>query len=179
MVSGGGKNQAAHFQPRSFNMGIRRKVFEVTGGFVFDRLAEDIELSIRMKKAGFRVGLIPDAFVYHKRRTSLGQFFQQVQGFGVGRVRVGSVHPAAVKLTHWLPSFFLLGLLSIPISFFLIPLWASWEMLLLFLYLWAIFIGGYQSTRSFQVAALCIPSALVQLTGYGLGFLKGKFRKNT
>ena len=174
----GVKNQATHFQPRSFNMGIRRKVFEVTGGFAFDRLAEDIELSIRMKKAGFKVGLIPEAFVYHKRRTSLGQFFRQVQGFGAGRVRVGRVHSSAVKLTHWFPSFFLLGLLSIPINFFLSPLLASWEMLLLFLYLLAIFIGGYRCTRSFQVATLCIPSALVQLTGYGLGFLREKFRKN-
>ncbi|MBK7652656.1 MAG: hypothetical protein IPJ20_20560 [Flammeovirgaceae bacterium] len=34
----GGKSNG--FQPRSFNMGISRKVFEQTGGFKFDRLAE-------------------------------------------------------------------------------------------------------------------------------------------
>jgi glycosyltransferase involved in cell wall biosynthesis len=57
----GGKKKG--FQPRSFNMGISREVFEKTGGFKFDRLAEDIELSIRMKKMGFNVILIPDALV--------------------------------------------------------------------------------------------------------------------
>jgi glycosyltransferase involved in cell wall biosynthesis len=53
----GGKTHAGKFQPRSFNMGISRTVFEKTGGFKFNRLAEDIELSIRMRKMGFKVDL--------------------------------------------------------------------------------------------------------------------------
>ena len=65
-------------------MGLSRKVFEATGGFQFDRYAEDIELSIRMKNAGFKVGLIEDAFVYHKRRANFRQFFKQVFNFGKG-----------------------------------------------------------------------------------------------
>src|SRR5690606_27197993 len=47
----GGKKHVGWFQPRSFNMGISREVFEKTGGFRFDRFAEDIEFSIRMKQA--------------------------------------------------------------------------------------------------------------------------------
>jgi len=78
----GGKKSVGWFQPRSFNMGISRRVFEQTKGFAFDRFAEDIEFSIRMKKAGFRVGLIPEAFVYHKRRATFGQFYNQVFNFG-------------------------------------------------------------------------------------------------
>ena len=74
----GGKKRLGGFQPRSFNMGISHHVFEATRGFAFDRFAEDIEFSIRMKKQGFKIGLISDAFVYHKRRTNFTQFYHQV-----------------------------------------------------------------------------------------------------
>src|SRR5690606_20448962 len=46
----GGKKSLGRFQPRSFNMGISRIVFESTGGFLFDRYAEDIEFSIGSAK---------------------------------------------------------------------------------------------------------------------------------
>ena len=172
----GRKNQADRFQPRSFNMGMSRKVFEFTGGFTLDRLAEDIDLSIRMKKQGFRVGLIPEAYVFHKRRTNLREFFYQVQGFGRGRVRVGRIHPGEVKITHWFPAVFLVGLISIPFLFFFNPIVGSLAIGLLIIYLAAIFFDGLKATRSLAVALLSIPSAIVQLTGYGLGFLKEKLK---
>lgn len=179
LTTGGIRGGAAvmhSFQPRSFNMGMSRKVFEKTGGFAFDRLAEDIELSIRMRKAGFKVGLIPDAFVYHKRRTSLGEFFRQVQGFGRGRVRVGKVHPGEVKLTHWFPSFFFLALMLLPVALFLVPFLFWIEILGLLMYFAAIFSDALRVTQSMVVSVLSIPSAVVQLAGYGLGFLKEKFK---
>ncbi len=171
----GGENQKDSYQPRSFNMGMSRKVVEKTGGFAFDRLAEDIELSIRMRKAGFRVGLIPDAFVYHKRRTNFHQFFSQVQGFGRGRVRVGQKHPGEVKLMHWFPAVFLLGLIGLPLFFIVDQFLFNLEALGLAIYLLAIFFDSLRSTKSFGIAILSVPSAIVQLTGYGLGFLKEKF----
>jgi glycosyltransferase involved in cell wall biosynthesis len=85
----GGKSKG--FQPRSFNMGLRNEVFQKTGGFKFDRFAEDIEFSIRMTKAGFKVGLIPEAYVFHKRRTDFRQFYKQVFYFGKGRALVGKI----------------------------------------------------------------------------------------
>ena len=172
----GAKNHATNFQPRSFNMGLSRRVLEKTGGFAFDRLAEDIELSIRMKKAGFRVALIPEAFVYHKRRTNLGQFFNQVQGFGKGRARVGKVHKEEVRLTHWLPFIFLLGLMTIPFIVFFDVRMGLVGILLLGFYLTAIFIDGWRVTRSLWIGLLAIPSAVIQITGYGLGFIKEKLK---
>jgi glycosyltransferase involved in cell wall biosynthesis len=162
----------AGFQPRSFNMGMSRQVVEKTQGFVFTRLAEDIELDIRMRKAGFKVVLIPEAFVYHKRRTTLGQFYKQVSNFGRGRIRVGRVHSGVVKLTHGLPTIFLAGLLCLP---FLYVLNTPLFILTLVCYLafcLAILADAYQSTKNIQVAFLSIPSAFVQLTGYGSGFFK-------
>lgn len=171
----GGKKHVGWFQPRSFNMGMSRGVFEKTGGFHFSRFAEDIELSIRMKKLGFRVALIPDAFVYHKRRTSFGQFFKQVFNFGRGRALVGKVHPEEVKLTHWFPTVFTLGFAGVFVTPFL-----GWNLTLigmvaLTVYFGLIFIHSYLSNRNLVVAFLSIPSAFLQLTGYGLGFLQQRF----
>jgi glycosyltransferase involved in cell wall biosynthesis len=172
-IRGGGRRG---FQPRSFNMGISKEVFRETKGFQFDRLAEDIELSIRMKKAGFRVGLIPDAFVFHKRRTDFKQFFKQVSGFGKGRVQVGKAHPGAIKITHWLPAIFFSGLFTIPfLLFFSIPVGLMVACGYV-LYLLMIFADALKKTRSLTVALFSIPSAFVQLNGYGSGFLKEMFR---
>lgn len=168
----GGKQRIDWFQPRSFNMGISRRVFEATGGFQFNRLAEDIELSVRMKKSGFKVGLIPDAFVYHKRRATLNQFYKQVFNFGRGRIHVGQVHPGEVKLTHWMPTFFIGGLIF-TLSMMIINPAASIGFILVYaLYFLAIGWDSFNKTKSLKVAIISIPSAIVQLCGYGFGFAK-------
>jgi glycosyltransferase involved in cell wall biosynthesis len=166
----GGRQKA--FQPRSFNMGISREVFERTMGFHFDRFAEDIELSIRIRKAGFKTALIPEAYVYHKRRTSLSQFFKQVSNFGKGRILVGRKHPGEVKITHWFPAFFLLGLLTIPVLFFFFPPGAQMVTLAYAFYIISVAVDCFMKARSVQVALLSMPSVFVQMTGYGYGFLK-------
>lgn len=173
----GGRTRVGWFQPRSFNMGISREVYKQTGGFRFDRYAEDIELSIRIKKAGFRVGLIPDAFVFHKRRATFIQFFKQVFNFGKGRALIGKVHPEEVKLTHWFPAVFTTGMVILPILYLagglLFPVAGG----LFLLYLVVIFLHALHANRHAGVAMLAVVSSLLQLWGYGLGFLTEKFRQ--
>lgn len=168
----GGKSK--NFQPRSFNMGIRREAFKLTGGFHFDRFAEDIELSIRMKKMGLRVGLIPEAFVYHQRRATFKAFFYQVSNFGKGRVLVGRAHSGEVRLVHWFPALFLVGLVVLLPIAILSPRLGGLILFMYVLYLFGIGMETFLKTKSAQVAFVSIPSALVQLTGYGWGFLKEK-----
>lgn len=172
----GSKKRVGAFQPRSFNMGISRAVFEKTGGFQFDRFAEDIEFSIRMRKLGFKVELIPDAFVYHKRRTTLRQFFRQVSNFGKGRVLVGRAHPGEVKLTHWFPSLYLMGLAIGFVAFPFLPrlAWVIWGGYAMFFA--AVMGSALLYTGSLVVSLLAAPASFVQLTGYGLGFLKEKLK---
>lgn len=167
----GGRKRVGWFQPRSFNMGITREVFAATQGFKLARYAEDIEFSIRMKHAGYKIGLIAEAYVYHKRRTNLKQFYRQVFNFGRGRALVGKVHPGEIKLTHWFPTFFLAGTLSllvIPlISLSLSAICAG----MFLLYLLAILIHSYKENHDIRVALLSVPAALLQLWGYGIGFV--------
>jgi len=173
----GDKSQAENFQPRSFNMGISRKVWETTGGFKFDRLAEDIELSVRMRAAGFNVGLIAEAFVYHKRRTELTQFFKQVEGFGRGRVRVGKVHPGEIKPTHWFPTFVLVAFVLGPGVVILNKPFGLGCYAALIMYWMVLFVDCLGQTKSVSVAMLSVPAAMVQFFGYGWGFLSEMFRK--
>jgi glycosyltransferase involved in cell wall biosynthesis len=172
----GGRKHIGSFQPRSFNMGISREVYQETQGFAFDRFAEDIEFSIRMKRLGFRVGLIPEAYVYHKRRTTFAQFYKQVSNFGKGRVLVGKKYPGEIKLTHWFPTVFMLGtcliallpIISLPLFMLAITLLA--------LYLILIFSDSLLKNKNLWVAVLSVPSAIIQLFGYGIGFLKERIR---
>jgi glycosyltransferase involved in cell wall biosynthesis len=172
----GGKKRVGWFQPRSFNMGISAEVFRTTGGFRFTRFAEDIEFSIRMKKAGFKIGLIEDAFVYHKRRTNFSEFYKQVSNFGKGRALLGAVHPEEIKITHWFPTCFTLAVLVLMLT----PLFSQrlflFGLLLFTIYLAAIFCHALYVNRSITVAFLSIPSALLQLGGYGVGFLKERLK---
>lgn len=167
----GGKKRIGWFQPRSFNMGISRAVYERTQGFSFDRFAEDIEFSIRMKKAGFRTGLISDAFVFHKRRANLAQFFRQVFNFGKGRAMIGRVHPEEVRLTHWFPAIFLIGTLVLPFLCLVEGPWFHIGLGLFGAYVVAVFVHSLYVNRHLGVAGLSVLSTLLQLWGYGLGFL--------
>jgi glycosyltransferase involved in cell wall biosynthesis len=168
----GGKKRVGWFQPRSFNMGISAEVYEKTKGFHFDRYAEDIEFSVRMKKAGFKIGLIPEAYVYHKRRTSFEQFYQQVSNFGKGRALVGKIHPEEVKLTHWFPSVFVMGTIAMCFLPFINTSLGLTALALWVIYFFAIFIDSLRVNKSLAVAIYSVPAAWLQLWGYGVGFLK-------
>ena len=82
----GAKKSVGKFYPRSFNMGIHRSVFEKIGGMNQLRHWQDMDFSARIYAAGFKVGLIPDAVVYHKRRTNLKRFFKQIFNWGEARI---------------------------------------------------------------------------------------------
>lgn len=177
LTTGGIRGKSANgFQPRSFNMGMSREVYEKTKGFQFDRFAEDIELSVRIRKLGFQSALIADAFVYHKRRTSLSQFYKQVSNFGKGRVLVGNAHPGEIKPTHWFPFLFTAGIfVAIVLNLFHHPLGSLlvWGYVL---YTLLVFADSIRTTRSLTVAILSIPSLYVQMIGYGTGFIKALMR---
>ncbi|HEY8935654.1 MAG TPA: glycosyltransferase [Cyclobacteriaceae bacterium] len=175
----GGKKHVGWFQPRSFNMGISRRVFEVTSGFKFDRFAEDIEFSIRMKKGGFKVGLIPDAYVYHKRRTNFKQFHNQVYNFGKGRALVGRSHPEEIKLTHWFPTFFIAGFFSVPVTGIFSNTLFTIGTSVYVCYFMAIFLHSFVVNKNLLVAILSVPSAFLQLWGYGTGFLLERMKSYT
>ncbi|MBQ3244370.1 MAG: glycosyltransferase [Bacteroidaceae bacterium] len=168
----GGKAVMEKFCPRTFNMGLSKAVYERVGDFK-DMMGEDIDLSIRIRNAGFRIRLIREVFVYHKRRIDLRRFYKQVNNFGQARIWLQLIHPGSLKIVHAAPALLLiLGLILLVASIF-----CPWLLLLPLLYVLLIFGDALVSYKSLKIAALSVAAAAVQITGYGLGFLKALWFK--
>ena len=164
----GNKNSLGKFEPRSFNMGISKKAFEMTQGFDRIHPGEDPDLSARIRKAGMETVFIPGIAVFHKRRISWKSFYKQVNKFGKVRPILNIRHPETRKFTFFLPSPFVIYLvlallLAYSIPFLLLPL---------FLYISLLFIDSSIKNKSFYIGLLSIFAMFIQFLGYGEGFLK-------
>jgi len=175
----GGKKKGAldKFFPRSFNMGVRRNVYNDLNGFSRMRFGEDIDFSYRIVEAGHKTRLFPEAWVWHKRRTDFRKFFKQVYNSGIARINLEKRHPGTMKLVHMLPMVFtvgVIGLLLLALVLLCLGLygWTICALCPLLLYALLIFADSSAKNRSLYVGLLSIPAAFVQLMGYGLGFIK-------
>lgn len=198
----GNKKHVGKFYPRSFNMGLSREVYDKTLGYKWPFFGEDIELSRRIMENGFSTGLIPEAHVYHKRKTSLINHWKQMNFFGRARINIYKAFPDTLKVTHFFPAlftiFFLTTLLittfffvtnftfvSIIIGNYSIPdepqcvfqtlnehLILSFSWLSLISYLSIISVSGMIKYKSIAVGLISIPATFTQMIGYGTGFIK-------
>jgi len=172
----GSTESVTRFYPRSFNMGIHRKIYQDIGGMNDLRHGQDMDYSARIYRAGYKVGLIPDAVVYHKRRTSLRKFYKQIFNWGVARINLGRTYSEMLKPIHLLPAFLMaVGLLALVISVF-VPavLWA-----VLYMAFGAIGVAffalydAYRKTGKWKVAFLSVITLFLQVFAYGLGSWSG------
>ena len=185
----GGKAKLDKFYPRSYNMGIRRAVYQELGGFSKMRFGEDIDFSYRIVEAGYRTRLIPEAWVWHKRRTDFRKFFRQVYNSGIARINLEKRHPGTMKLVHLLPTVFTVGVIGLVLVSAVGRLLMyycgndQWRWLCLLpwlpilLYSAIIFIDSSIKNRSLWVGLLSVPAAFVQLMGYGFGFIESWWKR--
>ena len=201
-IRGGKKQMDKKFYPRSFNMGIRRTLYQQLGGFSEMRFGEDIDFSIRIYESGARCRLFPEAWVWHKRRTDFKKFFKQVHNSGIARINLMKRHPGTLKLVHLLPAVFTVGTIGCLLMAFLfliltvlgfIALWSAPKpgcvigpmvciifgiggmllfLLPLILFSTIIFIDSSFSNKSIKIGFLSIWASFIQLIGYGTGFLR-------
>ncbi|MBQ7489962.1 MAG: glycosyltransferase [Bacteroidales bacterium] len=175
----GGKN-VKEFTPRSFNMGISKEAYQKVGGYK-NMIGEDIDLSLRLKEAGFKSQLFPDVYVYHKRRVNLKKFFWQVNTFGKARLLLNKLHPGSLKLIHTLPAIFTLSnaclvLLAILSAIFKHSYWWVW-LVPIICYILTVFIGSFIKNKKISIAFLSIAASYAQLFGYGLGLIDEFFTR--
>src|ERR1700743_3364848 len=173
----GNKKGIGQFHPRAFNMGLARQVWEQVGGFIITRLGEDIEYSIRIHSLGFKIGLIPEARVYHKRRTNFYKFYKQIHFFGRARINVYTFFPKGLKAVHFFPATFTLGLLFTLISNLLSWPIARFCNIILILIILLIFFHAWWKNKSAKIAFLSIIASFIQLTAYGLGFMQDFWKR--
>ncbi len=173
----GRKKHVGEYHPRSFNMGISRKTFETTKGYIIPFMGEDLEFSTRIIKQGFKTALIPEAFVYHKRRTDLKKFYQQLKYFGRARINLTRFHPEQIKIIHLFPLVFSLGLIiSIPL-FLLLPALGQPLLIAYGAYFSLITLESLIINRSLVVALLTPAASFLQMFGYGYGLVYEWIRK--
>lgn len=159
------------YQARGYNMGMSKAVFLATGGFVDPNKGEDIELSIRIKKLGYRLELVKEAYVYHKRKNTFRTFLAQSFSFGRNRVNISRYHPGSIAPVHLLPSAFLLGwigwlvlsLFSVNLFFLGAVVFGAWTL--------GLFLSSVVENRSVAVGLTSVLTSYGQLLSYGAGLL--------
>lgn len=165
----GGSEKIDKFQPRSFNMGLSKKAFEVSGGFGNIHPGEDPDLSIRLWNLGFETKLFSSAYVYHKRRIDWNKFSVQVNKFGKARPILNSWYPKYSKLTYFFPSVFIIGLgISILLLLFNQDLFFK----MYFAYFALIFVVATIQNKSIKIGYLSLIAVWKQFFGYGTGFIE-------
>lgn len=180
LTTGGIRGKAhsvATFYPRSFNMGIKREVYAQSGGFNMPDWGEDLEFSMRIEKAGYKIGLIRDAFVYHIRRPSLKAFFVQMVRIGKSRVNIARLFPGSTKAVHLIPLLAYLYILLGIISLFTAPAVARAMLAVILLYLMAVILESFFRHRSLAVSFLCLLTAPSVFLGYGWGLMRYTFKQ--
>ncbi len=169
----------AKYYPRSFNMGLSRKVYEKIGEFYPLRHGQDIEFSHRIITSGAKV-LYIDSPVFHKRRTSVKKFFKQVFNWGVARINLYKIDKKMLETAHVLPAVAFLLTLLMFICYVLFPairgaLNYFWLFGVFYLTLIAV-LGGFKY-RSFKVFLLLFIIAPIQVFGYGMGMVYNTIRR--
>lgn len=165
----GKKSVSGKFEPRSFNMGISKQAFEISGGFGRIHPGEDPDLSIRLWGLGFKSQFLSEAFVYHKRRISWSKFYNQVRKFGLVRPILTSWHPHTAKVTYWFPACFVVGVIFSFIAAlfgFLLPIYVVLG------YILVIILHASLVTQSLKIGLLSGIAVFIQFSGYGLGYLE-------
>lgn len=169
----GGKKKMDKFYPRSFNMGIRRETYEALGGFSAMRFGEDIDFSIRIFKGGYSCKLIPDAWVYHKRRTDLRKFFKQVHNSGIARINLYKKYPESLKPVHLLPAIFTVGVALLLLGALCCP----YSLLPIACYALLIAADASIQNKNLPTGLWAVAASFVQLIGYGTGFLRAWWQR--
>ena len=196
----GGTQKLDKFHPRSYNLGVKREIYNKMGGFSKMRFGEDIDFSYRLLENGYTPRLYPDAWVWHKRRTNLDKFFKQVFNSGIARINLSKRHPGTLKLVHLLPMVFTVGVILLIIAAVVLRLlalnpdmgdafrqgypvgktrlgWWTLPLIPILLYILLVFVDSSIKNRSLVIGYLSVKSSFVQLFGYGFGFLTAWWKR--
>ena len=176
-MRGHSEKMIAKFFPRTHNMGMTREIYCNVGGFGPLRHGQDIELSNRIRRSGAEIRFIKDAIVYHRRRTSIRQFFKQVFNWGVARVNLYKIDKHMLAPIHVLPSISLVAVLCIIAGFIIgVPYFSF----LLFSGLTALgFLSIFGGLKRSSIGVMILLPIIIpiQIGGYGLGFLWAVFHR--
>jgi GT2 family glycosyltransferase len=172
-LRGSAGKKLARYYPRSFNMGLKRQVYEKIGGFgsIF-QYGEDIEYSHRILQSGAVVRFLPAAVVYHKRRSSPGAFVRQIFRMGRARIQLWRIDRALLEPLHTIPLLAMTAGLALLFTALAMGGMALVVFLLIFI-CGCLIIGGIGAIKNRAASSLLlVPFAFIlQTFAYGSGML--------
>ncbi|MDO4727619.1 MAG: glycosyltransferase [Bacteroidota bacterium] len=170
----GNSEQMGKFQPRSFNMGLSKEAFILSGGFGNIHPGEDPDLAMRLWDLGVDTRLFSNVKVYHKRRISWEKFYYQVNKFGKTRVILDLWYPQYAKLVYLFPLTFCLGFVM---AILLGVLYGNGLLLGAYmLYFVLCFWFSFRENKSLYIGLLSIYALMIQFFGYARGYAKALVR---
>ncbi len=181
----GAKKGLTRFQPRSFNMGVSKQLFEATGGFGKIHPGEDPEFVFRAWDLGFKTRFVDGAEVFHERRIRLNTFVKQIYKFGSVRVILNRMHPKYQSRLFLLPSVFTAGwiilitLLLISFLFNLNPFHLDYiygGISLYLIYSVLFFANTWYRSKSFRIAVVSVPLLFIQFASYAYGYIRSSLK---
>lgn len=118
------KWQGEDYDIPSVNLLIRKKEFLDVGGFDSTFYpGEDTKMCLQVKQNGFKMLYDPDILVYHHRRNLFWKHFAQLTNYAWHRGFFVKAYPeTSRRLTYFLPSIFLLGVIFGPVLAVIFPL---------------------------------------------------------
>ncbi len=175
-LRGSTRRKCFRFLPRTFNMAVRRDIFDEVRGFEDRTYGEDILLSATIRSRGYRIAHVPEACVFHKRRAGFRAFARQVFRMGRGRGEVSKRCEGLLQPQHFIPSLHLLSALTLvsvaPLSPLGRTLLLGYAVAMAFL-LAVILVDFWRRTRLVRFTLHVVALFYVQQFGYGAGLLVG------
>ena len=181
----GAKKGLTRFQPRSFNMGVSKQLFEATGGFGKIHPGEDPEFVFRAWDLGFKTRFVDGAEVFHERRIRLNTFVKQIYKFGSVRVILNRMHPKYQSRLFLLPSVFTAGwiiLITLLLISFLFNLnafhldYIYGGISLYLIYSVLFFANTWYRSKSFRIAVVSVPLLFIQFASYAYGYIRSSLK---
>jgi cellulose synthase/poly-beta-1,6-N-acetylglucosamine synthase-like glycosyltransferase len=160
-----------------------RKALEEIGLFDKDlRFCEDVDLSYRVKRAGYRLIYSPDVVTEHDWKVqSLRSLFGYMVRYGIGRGVAGKKHRYLLSPLYAVPSTFLLFAFFLLLSSFLLGgIFTYMAIVFISVYTALAFLFGLLAAyrfRDIKMVALAPVTYLIGHVGYAIGFIWGLFKR--
>ncbi|MDD3679184.1 MAG: glycosyltransferase family 2 protein [Patescibacteria group bacterium] len=160
----------------------KRGVFEKIGYYNESlRRSQDVELNLRLKRAGGKILMVPSIVSYYYPKTELISFIRYNYMAGKGPIRAIRITGNLLKPMHYVPALFVSGLLFGLVTFFVDSLnFFSWVYLaILFIYLGLSLLSSLVYAIKSKRFALFIVLPFIFFAKhlfYGLGSIFGLFR---
>lgn len=136
---------------------------------------EDVWMNLNIRKAGYKLLLVPDVILWHYRRSSPKKLLRQAYRFAVGRTQIAKKNLGLLNIFHLIAGLSIPAFLLACIFFYIFGGIDLFFEALLAIFTFFIPLISFIKTRSL-ITAFSVPVAiLIFLSGWSAGFLREIF----